>query len=151
MIQALKKIEEMVTIWLKEELIETMVNKHGHLINFKNYWSEGARTLGSAYRNNRKVEVFIKVRSLISVKGLKEAVSHILDQKSVRVFAKHTMMEHVRRIWLLNGACVKCASLCWYKKLLLKLIPSESLTVEVRKEHMHQDDVREKCLVVHAV
>ena len=81
--KAINTAQEIVNIYLEKKLIEKLIDKNDHHVNFDNDWSEGERTLGTEFKNNRKLKFFIKVRSCSDMHSIKARVAVVWRRDKV--------------------------------------------------------------------
>ena len=74
-------------------------------------WVHGLRPKETHERDNKKVHLFTKIRTSMHFHGLKQRVRETNGEGKVWMYGNNSKLEHVKRISVLSGACVPCASL----------------------------------------
>ena len=110
MCETLKLVKKIFKEWMKEDITLDDVDKNDQKMGIEDNWARGVRTTGRHDRDNKKVELFIKIKTVLSLHRLKEKVREKRREERVLECRKNSALEHVKRIVVLVETCVPCAS-----------------------------------------
>ena len=148
--KTLKALREVFEKWIKDGLIVSVLNENNKSVSMDDKWANNVRIVGNEGKDNKRVELFVKIKTLEKLRIMKASVMEILQQEKLWIKRKFSDLQHVTRIGIMSGVNLKHAPLSWCKTLIVDSLHIEKGKIEVRKENVCVNNVASKCLVTHA-
>ena len=103
--------------------------------------------VGNDEKDNKRVELFVKIKALEQLRVMKANVIETLKKEKLWMNRKFSELQHVTRIGIMSGVNMKHVPLSWYKTLIVDALQIDKGKIEVRKENFYKNDEVNKCLV----
>ena len=83
-----------------------IVDKHNKSMGIVENWAHGERTTGRYKRDNKKVYLFMKIRTSVNLYRLKQRIRETCREEKLWMYRNNSELEHIKRIDMLVGECI---------------------------------------------
>ena len=106
-------VNDIMIDWIDKRMVINIVNNHHEVMNNDKSWVVGERIIGEKIK---RIEFCIKTQATVRFYELKSSVWDKCLRDEVFISLKNNKMKHLKRLGILQRACVQFASKSWHQK-----------------------------------